>query len=758
MTATIPIASQASAPLRALPPSAMVPPMPERLEGTVDRIRFVNDETHWTVAQVRADGAVRPVVVVGTMPGLQEGMRVRLDGDWVDDPRFGRQFRGERFTELIPATADGLKQYLKEHIPGIGPKTAERLVERFGPATLDIIMREPARLEDVPRLGPKQIERITQALQERRGGQEALIFLHGLQIPPGLANKIFKCYGDDTVTRVRTNPYRLAEDVHGVGFHKADQVARGLGIAGDHPARARAGAYHVLLEARSEGHCFLPRSALTEATRHLLGGQDADVDGAITQLVMAGRVVVEANVLTDGDPNDDLVYLRGLHEAELGVARHLAVLVGDGGAAPLDGDPEARVAQAAARLGIDLARGQTAAVKLALGYRTAIVTGGPGTGKTTIIRTLLEAFGLPADKVALAAPTGRAAKRMTESTGLEAKTIHRLLEFAPHEGGFQRHEEDPLDAELVIIDEASMLDLPLFHALVRAIPVGARLVLVGDVDQLPPVGPGAPFTDLIRGGSVPVARLTEIFRQGRGSAIVDSAHRINHGEVPEPTGAGTPLQDFYFIARESPEDILATIEEVVARRLAKSFGLDPIADVQVLAPMRGGPIGVDHLNLRLQALLNPAGAETPEVTVGGTTYRLGDKVMQIRNDYERGVFNGDMGRVCRVDDDGLGVAIDGREVRYERRQLDDLVLAYAVSVHKSQGSEYPAVVMPVSTQHFKMLQRNLMYTGVTRGKRLVVLVGTAKAMHIAVARSEVARRNTLLAERLKAAQKELTRA
>lgn len=722
----------------------------EELVGTVDRLRFSNPDTFWTVASVRADDYAQPVTAVGTLPGLVEGMRVRLHGAWQDDRKWGRQFRAERYMELVPATAEGLEGYLASgFIGGIGPALAGRIVEHLGPQALDIIAQDPARLREIPGLGPKRIQTITTTMRQRRGAQEALVFLMGLRIPPGLANRIYKTYRDSTVAVVRSNPYRLAEEVRGVGFLKADQVARGLQIGPDHPARIRAGVYHTLLEARGEGHCFLPRTALVEAAAVLLGNDVGEVDPAVTDLVTAGKAVLED---LPHDPLERAVYLPALHEAERDLAHRLRRLL-DTPRALAGSDKSARLARLASTLGLTLAPAQEAALRLALERGTAIITGGPGTGKTTIIRALLLASDAPAHRVALAAPTGRAAKRMAEATAREASTIHRLLKFSPQEGVFQHDEDTPLEVDLVIIDEASMLDVRLFDALARAVPPDASLVLVGDADQLPPVGPGAPFTDLIASGVIPVGRLQRIYRQGAGSAIIEAAHQIRAGVAPPVTPKGTPIQDFYFIERADPEDLRATIEDVVAHRIPDAFGYDPVDDIQVLAPMKSGPVGVHILNESLQRLLNPA-ADGPggahEVVVGKQRFRVGDKVMQIRNDYDRNVFNGDLGRVISTNpkDRKLIVNVDGRAVPYDSADLDDLVLAYAVSVHKSQGSEYPAVVMPVTTHHYKMLQRNLLYTGVTRGKRLVVLVGTRRAAEIAVRNADQSRRNTLLAHRL----------
>ncbi len=713
------------------------------LEGVVQAIRFVNPENFWTVASLRTNDG--DATVVGAMPGLAEGMVVRAEGRWEENPRFGRRFKSDRYTEIVPATKEGLTRYLASgFISGIGDKLAQRIVEAFGDKTIDVILAAPERLsKEVEGLGKKRATALQEAFRERRGAQDALVFLMGLDIPRGLALRILKKYGDGTVAAVQQNPYKLAQEVHGIGFMKADQVARGLHIAADHPERIAAGLIHAMREARDEGHVRVRKTLLLERAMALL-----DLSGDLLVPVLDGlaanrRVVIAPH--EDPAVNDDVVYLAALFEAEVGVAECLAKLLKK----PTQERAEGPIAAAAARLGLTLAPGQRSAVALAAGASVSIVTGGPGTGKTTIIRTLLESS--DDNKVALAAPTGRAAKRMTEATGRPALTIHRLLEFNPQENAFQRDEDNPIAAELVIIDEASMVDLLLFHALVRALPAGARLVLVGDKDQLPPVGPGAPLTDLIASEKVPVARLTQIYRQGAGSAIVEAAHALNEGRAVLPTPPGEALRDFYFVTRDDPDQIRAMIEHLVAVRIPERFGLDPIRDVQILAPMRAGPIGVEILNERMQAILNPPPKESDDFKLEaapGAPFRAGDKVMQIRNDYERGVFNGDMGIVLRVTNQQLHVEVDEKLIVYERDSWDDLVLAYAVTVHKSQGSEYPAVVIPVSTHHFKMLRRNLLYTAVTRGKRLVVLVGTERAMRIAVGNGSVDVRDSGLAAAL----------
>lgn len=726
----------------------------ETLEGTIRQVRYRNAETFWTIAGLAIAGRFDPVTIVGAMPSVDVGMRIRATGRWETNPRFGPQFRVESHHEVLPTSRAGLEAYLASgFIPGIGPKLAERIVATLGAEALAIIQRDPERVREVPGLGPKKASAIIQAVRERRGAEDALVFLLGLGIPRGLAVRIYKRYGDDAIRLVRENPYRLVRDVHGVGFAKADQVARGMNIADDHPERIRAGLVHVLREGRSEGHVRLPRGALLSRAEALLACPLTAIEDGLADLVAGGTLILHGV----SDRADASVYLASLHDAECGAAHHLGRILGGQPARPVSpSEADALAAAAADRLGVHLAPNQRRAVALALLDPLVIVTGGPGTGKTTIIRTLLEAMPTAPARVALGAPTGRAAKRMAEATLRTALTIHRLLEFNPVEMNFQRSEEDPLDVDVVIIDEASMVDLPLFYALLRAIPTGARLILVGDCDQLPPVGPGAPLTELIASERVPVARLTDIFRQGEGSAIVEAAHAVNRGEPPrQEASPGRDLSDFYFIPREDPEQIAALIEQVVKERIPQRFGLDPVRDIQVLTPMRSGPLGVEALNQRLQAALNPPPEAAPFAldapAPGKATFRPGDKVMQLRNDYERNVFNGDIGFVVRAGEKKgeLIVQVDDRLVSYDREGAEDLVLAYAITIHKSQGSEYPAVVAPVSHQHFIMLKRNLLYTAITRGKRLVVLIGTDRAMRTAVSNATVERRDSGLVERVR---------
>ncbi len=727
--------------------SAAVADAPEEiLDGTVERYVFRAEDGGFAVARFVTVGG-ELVTVVGELVGIQEGLPLRVRGRWVVDRKYGRQFRLDTYQLRTPETVLGIERFLGSGIiPGIGPELAKRLVARFGMNTLEVIERTPAQLTEVPGIGAARAAKIADAFAAHRSVQDVMVFLRGHGVSAAFAARIYKKYGKDSISIVRANPYRLAHEVWGIGFRTADAIAEQLGIARDAPARLEAGLLHALEAGSEDGHLHLPDAELLAATAELLG-----IDGALLPprlgALEARRLVVRES-LGDRGPCTSLPWA---HAAEAESAQLLAALTRTAARAfPLD--VHAAIHAFEAVTGVALAAQQRRAVEAALVDKCVVVTGGPGVGKTTIVKAIVHLAELGKRRVALAAPTGRASKRLGEATAHEAMTIHRLLEFAPHEGGFQRGLDNPLEIDMLVVDEASMVDAQLFRAVLAALPAGAQLVLVGDVDQLPSVGAGSVLADVIASEAATVIRLTEIFRQAAESKIVVSAHEINSGRVPvldTPAGAAA---DFYFIARDDPEAARATIVELVAERIPQRFGFDAITDVQVLVPMHRGDLGTSSLNHALQERLNPGVPGATEVTRGERVFRRGDKVMQLRNDYDKSVFNGDIGVISAIDgDEGIvRVDFDGRSTVYERGELDQLVHAYAVSIHKSQGSEYPAVVMSLATQHYMMLQRSLLYTGVTRGKRLVVIVGSRRAVALAVKNADARRRYTWLAERVRA--------
>ncbi len=706
---------------------------PEALQGSLDHIVFANEGTGWTVARLRVRGRREPVTVVGHLAGAQPGEELRITGHWTVDPKYGEQFRAEGFTQLLPSTAAGIEKYLGSGlVRGLGPKMAARLVARFGLETLDVVERAPERLQEVEGIGPVRGARIQAAWAEQKSIRDVMIFLQGHGISPAFAIRIYRRYGPLAVATVRGNPFRLAEEVTGIGFRTADRIAANLGMDPAAPARIRAALVYSLNRLADEGHVWAAREALVAAAAEVLGGEmpvAAELDG----LVAEGRLAVDGA----------RVALPALDAAERGVVSGLLRLMRTP-ARPLSVDLEAALAWYQQLGGIELAPLQRQAIGASLDAKVLIVTGGPGTGKTTLVRGIVEIHRRKGRRIELCAPTGRAAQRLGESAGQPARTIHRLLGFDPGRGAFQHDEQNPLDADLVIADESSMIDTVLMNSLLKAVPSAAQLILVGDADQLPSVGPGNVLGDLIASGAVRVIRLTEIFRQAGESRIVVNAHRIDAGEFPLLEGG---RDDFFWVRREEPEAILAMVKRLVASDIPRRFHLDPVADVQVLTPMRRGLLGADSLNQELQGLLNPGGARGPR------GLRVGDKVMQVENDYGRDVFNGDLGRIAALDEDegSLAVRFGEREVGYDLRDLDEIALAYACSVHKAQGSEYPAVVIPLHTQHYMLLQRRLLYTAVTRGRRLVVLVGSRRALAIALRNRTAAPRGTALAERLRVA-------
>jgi len=704
----------------------------ETIEGSVEKILFSNEENHFTVAQLLPDTARRsePVTIVGNLAALNVGESVRAQGRWVTHKQFGRQFAVEKFESVLPRTIVGIKKYLGSGlIKGIGQTFADRIVEKFGEQTLEVIDHFSGKLRDVDGIGPERAKRIKEAWTAQKSVRDIMIFLQGHGIGSAHAAKIFKQYGENAIVTVRENPYRLAKDIAGIGFRTADGIAAKIGIAADSIHRLKAGVVHTLERATDEGHTCLPRQELIEAARELLEAEIAPVENAVNLLALAGDVVVE----------EEWVYLTGLCRAERGVATKINELrAGKVELPAMDLDKALPWVQQ--QTGVELAAAQQQAIRMALTSKVSVITGGPGVGKTTIVNSIVKILQAKKCTVLLAAPTGRAAKRMSEATGTPAQTIHRLLKYEPREG-FVHNERRPLNGDLLIIDETSMLDIPLSYHLLKAIPASASVVFVGDVDQLPSVGPGNFLRDLIDSEAVPVVRLTEIFRQAKDSFIITNAHRVNEGQLPELDAPNE--SDFYFISEEVPEKVLATIKELVSERVPRKFGLD----VQVLTPMHKGVCGSENLNRELQATLNPTG---PSIQRFGRTYRVRDRVMQIRNNYDKDVFNGDLGHIKRLDlvEQELIVEIDGREVHYEFNDLDELMPAYAISVHKSQGNEYPAVIVPLLTQHFVLLQRNLLYTAITRGKKLVILVGSKKALAIAVRNDKTAARFSRLRELL----------
>ncbi len=716
--------------------------MPITLTGEVERVTYENDDSSFRVLRVGAvqgAGKVRgPIVVVGTFQAVGPGTRVRVTGEFVTDSRHGEQFKAEVLLALEPNTIEGLARYLGSGIiPGVGPVYARRIVDAFGLDSVKVLDHQPERLREVSGLGQRRIEQIKSGWASQRAVSSIMMLLSTHGASPQLALRIYKHYGDRAAAVVQRSPYRLALEVRGIGFKTADRIARSLGIAGDHPERAQAGAMHELGALIEQGNTYAPREELAARAAAMLEIDESHVQAAIDSLWASERVVVE----------DGAVYPTWMHEAEVSVAQRLIRLTSDPSQALPGLDETLRAFEERAK--IKLSASQRQAVEVAAQHRVVVITGGPGVGKTTIVRAILELFHRRKLRVHLAAPTGRAAKRMSEATGRDASTLHRLLEFEPRLRRFQRDENAPLDADAVIVDESSMIDIPLAAALLQALPRTCRLVIVGDADQLPSVGPGALLRDTIDSGIVPIVRLGEIFRQAGESRIVVNAHHILHGEMPEGAAADEPNADFFVIARKTPEDAAGVIRELCVNRVPRRFGFDQ-SQIQVLTPMHRGPAGTIALNQMLQAALNPSG---PSLDYRGTTYRVGDKVMQLRNDYEKEVFNGDLGEIVRVDDEEgkLGVRFDQREVPYDLADLDALSLAYATSIHKSQGSEYPAVIIPLLTAHFVMLSRNLVYTAVTRARKLCVLVADPRALRLALGEVRREDRKTKLAERLREA-------
>ena len=716
----------------------------EEIAGLVERVTFFNEESGFAVLRVKVRGHRELVTVLGSLPAVSAGEWLTAKGWWVRDKEHGLQFKATALKATPPTTSEGVERYLAGgFVKGVGPVLAKKLVGHFGAEVLGVISDNPADLESVDGIGPKRRERIATAWQEGMQIREIMLFLHSHGVSTGRAVRIFKTYGNLAIQTVQENPYTLAKEIHGIGFATADQIAQSVGIPKDSQNRARAGIDHVLLGATSEGHCALPLEKLKAAAVKLLEVPVETIEQALSHMLTGGFLLLEE---IDGEP---LVFLPHLRKAEDGIATKIRRLVSAGVTYPKIDFVKA-VTWVEKQTDKTLAPSQREALKAVLTSRVSIITGGPGVGKTTLVNSILLILRAKKVKCLLCAPTGRAAKRLTETTGLEAKTIHRLLEVDPATGRFQRNEDKPLECDLLIVDETSMVDVLLMYALLRALPKTSALIMVGDVDQLPSVGAGNALRDLIDSGVVPVVRLTEVFRQAASSNIITSAHLIRQGKMPELRTAEAG-SDFHFVERETPEEIAATLVRLVEDRIPKGHHLDPIRDIQVLCPMNRGSIGVRELNSVLQGALNPVRQGEPTVERFGWRFQVRDKVIQTENDYKKEVFNGDIGTIEKIDpvEQELFIRFDDRLVVYDYGELDEVSLAYAVTIHKAQGSEFPAVVIPVAMQHYMLLQRNLIYTGITRAKRLLVVVGQKKALGLAIRNDQSRKRYSGLLSSLK---------
>lgn len=724
----------------------------KELTGQIERITYSDAESGYSVLRLRVCGYPELVTAVGCMAPPSVGEVLSMTGEWQQHPKFGAQFKIETCKSSAPSTAAGLEKYLGSGlIRGVGPSMAQRIISKFGEDAFNILDNDPDRLLEIDGIGEKKIAVIKESWVEQRGIRDVMLFLQSYGIGSGYAVRVFRQYGAEALTVLQENPYRLAIDIFGIGFLTADKIASSMGFSKESPLRIRAGVLHVMTQLVGEGHVFVPVEELSRMSAEILDVSQGLAEEGIEAARLGEELILEW--YRDPSGGDECaVYLPPFHYAETHSAKNLLTLL----RAPFNGqyvNPDVAVPWVQDELGIELAEEQAEALKAAVTSQVMVITGGPGTGKTTLIRAILKIREARGYRVMLAAPTGRAAKRMSEATGHEAKTIHRMLEYVGHgnTGDFMKNDSNPLECDLLIVDEASMIDQILFHHLLKAIPNGASLILVGDVNQLPSVGSGNVLNDIIDSKVCRVAMLSHIFRQAQESRIIVNAHRVNSGEMPEfDEDYGSGLKDFYFIQQDDPEKALKIIKDLVTERIPKRFGFDPVEQIQVLTPMHRGLVGTLRLNVELQQAINTCGGA--KVQRMGRVFQEGDKVMQLRNNYEKDVYNGDIGTIYRIDGDDmkLVVKMDNGLVSYEFTELEELVHAYAVSIHKSQGSEYPAVVIPMLTQHYVMLQRNLLYTAITRGKKLVVIVGSKKAIAIAVKNDKTRKRWTRLKDRLAA--------
>ncbi len=775
----------------------------ETLNGILERIVYESSETGYTVGRLSARGHPELVTIVGNLASVNAGESLLLSGEWTNNPKYGRQFQIEKYETIQPANVLGIRKYLGSGlIKGIGPKMATRIVNQFGMDTIDVIEQSPQKLAGIPGIGRKRVKLIQQAWEAQREIKNVMLFLQSHNVSTSHATKIYKTYQNDSIRIVTENPYRLADEIYGIGFVTADTIAQKLGIDRDDPHRLQAGIKYVLSQKADDGHVFQHYSELIESCQTILEQEVDKIEKNMLVLsekedivLFSEGSVVETNsvgIITDDMTTNDLddifaedqnkyieiceeteespvepipdsmsnllensaIYLSPFYYAEMGVVNQFLRLLSNKKQNSSHINITNAVNQLESELDIQFASQQIEAIHAALTERALILTGGPGTGKTTTTIGMLRLFEADGRRIVLAAPTGRAAKRLSETTGREAKTIHRLLEFSPKENGFKRNRQNPLDADVVIIDEMSMVDIVLMNRLMQAIPTGATIILIGDTDQLPSVGAGNVLKNLIDSKKIPVVTLTEIFRQAQQSMIVTNAHLINTGEFPKLSGPND--RNFFFIEEEDPEASVELISSLISERLPQHFNYHPIDDIQLLCPMRRGILGSENLNNCLQNVLNP---NKEQAVRGWQAFRIGDKVMQVRNNYDYDVFNGDIGRIAGIDevDKKVRIRFPDKMVDYDMSDLNELVLAYATTVHKAQGSEYPVVVIPLHTQHYIMLQRNLLYTGITRAKERVVIVGTKQALNICIRNNQVMWRNSYLAERLKNATSELSK-